>query len=94
MAGAVVSGPGAKKCHQKARRPVVSELVCLRGRPGLYEAKGIDQENGTVRVLRNIPKLPIEEHVSLETICRLNKEMAQVIGCFLSSSGGPENNAA
>ena len=93
MAGAVVTGPGAKKCHQKERRPDVSELVRLRGRPGLYEVKDIDPANRTVRVLTNIPKFPIEEHVPYETICRLNQEIAHVIGCFLGSSG-PESKVA
>lgn len=60
-------------------------MVRVRDRYGLYEVRGIDRGNGTVDVMRNLPKDSIKENVPFETICRLNKHMAQIIDRFLNS---------
>lgn len=69
----------------KKGRPAVHEMVRVRDRHGLYEVKGIDQRNRTVHVSRNLPKHSIKENIPFEAICRLNKQMAQIIGRFLNS---------
>jgi len=69
----------------KKSRPGVHEMVRVRQRYGLYEVREIDRGNGTVHVMRNLPRNAIHEYVPLEAICRLNTRMAQIIDRFLNS---------
>lgn len=83
---AIIPGTAFNPFPSKDGRADVNEMVRLWGRPGLYEVKEVFQESGTVHVLRNIPKNPIEEDVPFESIRPLDKPMSHIIGRFLNSS--------
>ena len=90
MGSAILSRTAFNPSQWKESRADVNEFVRLRGRPGLYEVRDIDQQHGTVHVLRNLPKDPIEEHVPLERIRPLDKPMTHIIGRFLKSHEKPK----
>ena len=62
--------------------PAPSEMVRVKGRPGLYEVREVDQEHGTVHVRRDLPKRPLDEHVPLGFVKRLNLHLSRIIRRF------------
>lgn len=62
--------------------PAPSEMVRVKGRPGLYEVREVDQVHGTVHVIRDLPKRPLDEYVPLGFVDRLNLHLSRIIQRF------------